>query len=38
LGGEEGRETDIARETFERTGASMMGKRMFDAGERSPIR
>ena len=32
-GGEEGRDTDIARETFERTGASVMGKRMFDAGE-----
>jgi dihydrofolate reductase len=33
-GGEEGRENDILRETFERTGASVMGKRMFDAGER----
>ncbi|MFF0269240.1 dihydrofolate reductase family protein [Kribbella sp. NPDC004536] len=33
-GGEEGRNNDIARETFERTGASVMGKRMFDAGER----
>ncbi|MFI0484429.1 dihydrofolate reductase family protein [Actinomadura sp. 9N215] len=33
-GGEEGRDNDIARETFERTGASVMGKRMFDAGER----
>ena len=32
-GGEEGRENDIVRETFERTGASVMGKRMFDAGE-----
>lgn len=32
-GGEEGRDNDIARETFERTGASIMGKRMFDAGE-----
>ncbi|HEX4816599.1 MAG TPA: hypothetical protein VFV66_27985 [Nonomuraea sp.] len=31
-GGEEGRDNDIARETFERTGASVMGKRMFDAG------
>jgi dihydrofolate reductase len=31
--GEEGRDNDIARETFERTGASVMGKRMFDAGE-----
>jgi len=26
----EGRDNDIARETFERTGASVMGKRMFD--------
>ncbi|TCC39343.1 dihydrofolate reductase family protein [Kribbella sindirgiensis] len=33
-GGEEGRDNDIARETFERTGATVMGKRMFDAGER----
>ena len=33
-GGEEGRDNDILRETFERTGASLMGKRMFDAGER----
>jgi len=32
-GGEEGRNNDIVRETFERTGASIMGKRMFDAGE-----
>ncbi len=31
-GGEEGRDNDIARETFERTGASVMGKRMFEAG------
>jgi dihydrofolate reductase len=31
-GGEEGRDNDIARETFERTGASVMGKRMFDVG------
>jgi len=34
-GGEEGRENDIVRETFERTGASVMGKRMFDLGEQS---
>ena len=34
-GGEEGRANDIAQETFERTGASVMGKRMFDAGEHS---
>jgi dihydrofolate reductase len=33
-GGEEGRDNDILRETFERTGASVMGKRMFDAGEK----
>ena len=32
-GGEEGRDNDIMRETFERTGASVMGKRMFDLGE-----
>jgi dihydrofolate reductase len=32
-GGEEGRDNDIVRETFERTGSSVMGKRMFDAGE-----
>jgi dihydrofolate reductase len=32
-GGEEGRDNDILREIFERTGASVMGKRMFDAGE-----
>ena len=34
-GGEEGRDNDIVRATFERTGASVMGKRMFDAGEGS---
>ena len=34
-GGEEGRDNDIVRATFERTGASVMGKRMFDAGEQS---
>jgi dihydrofolate reductase len=33
-GGEEGRDNDLARQTFERTGASILGKRMFDAGER----
>lgn len=32
-GGEEGRDNDVVRETFERTGAHVMGKRMFDAGE-----
>jgi dihydrofolate reductase len=32
-GGEEGRDNDILRETFERTGANVMGKRLFDAGE-----
>src|SRR5213595_1545804 len=31
-GGEEGLDNDIARDTFERTGASVMGKRMFDGG------
>ncbi len=30
-GGEEGRDNDILRETYQRTGASVMGKRMFDA-------
>ena len=34
-GGEEGRDNDILQETFERTGASVMGKRMFDAGEQA---
>jgi dihydrofolate reductase len=34
-GGEEGRDNDIVREAFERTGASVMGKRMFDLGEHS---
>src|SRR5437763_1000890 len=34
-GGEEGRDNDIVRKTFERTGASVMGKRMFDAGEQA---
>ena len=32
-GGEEGRANDIAYETFARTGASITGKRMFEAGE-----
>ena len=32
-GGEEGHDDDIVRATFERTGASVMGKRMFEAGE-----
>jgi dihydrofolate reductase len=32
-GGEEGRDNDFVRDTFERTGASVMGKRMFEAGE-----
>src|SRR3979411_2923125 len=32
-GGEEGRDNDIVREIFERTGASVVGKRMCDAGE-----
>ncbi len=34
-GGEEGRDNDIMRETFERTGANVMGKRMFDLGEQA---
>src|SRR3954451_23820926 len=34
-GGEEGRDNDILRETHLRTGASVMGKRMFDAGEQA---
>jgi dihydrofolate reductase len=33
--GEEGVANDIARDTFERTGASVMGRRMFDLGEQS---
>jgi dihydrofolate reductase len=32
-GGEEGIDNDIARNTFERTGVSIMGKRMFELGE-----
>lgn len=32
-GGEEGRDNEILRETYQRTGASVMGKRMFEAGE-----
>ena len=32
-GGEEGLDNDIVRGTYERTGVSVMGKRMFDAGE-----
>jgi dihydrofolate reductase len=34
-GGEEGRDNDIVREAFERTGASVLGRRMFDAGEQA---
>jgi dihydrofolate reductase len=34
-GGEEGVDNDVVRQTFDRTGASVMGKRMFDAGARS---
>ena len=34
-GGEEGVDDDTARATFERTGVSIMGKRMFDLGEQS---
>ena len=32
-GGEEGPDDDLVRATFERTGANIMGRRMFDAGE-----
>src|SRR5258708_26369974 len=32
-GGEEGLDNDSARATYERTGASVMGKRMFHGGE-----
>ncbi|MFF1305653.1 dihydrofolate reductase family protein [Streptomyces sp. NPDC058307] len=32
-GGEEGIDNDIARATYDRTGASVMGRRMFDLGE-----
>lgn len=32
-GGAEGRDNAILQETFRRTGASIMGKRMFDGGE-----
>lgn len=34
-GGETGRVNDMIRHTTERIGANIMGKRMFDAGERS---
>ncbi|MBH3426299.1 dihydrofolate reductase family protein [Pseudomonas alkylphenolica] len=34
-GGETGPVNDMLRHTMERSGASIMGKRMFDAGERS---
>jgi dihydrofolate reductase len=34
-GGETGKDNDIARQTFERTGVSIMGKRMFEGGERA---
>jgi len=33
-GGETGRDNRMLEETFERTGVSIMGKRMFDGGER----
>jgi dihydrofolate reductase len=33
-GGETGTDDEIARRTFRRTGVSIMGKRMFDLGER----
>jgi dihydrofolate reductase len=34
-GGEEGIDNDIARAIYERTGASVMGKRMFELGEQA---
>ena len=34
-GGEDGRDNEILLRTYERTGASVMGKRMFDAGEQA---
>lgn len=34
-GGETGAVNDMVRKTFERTGANIMGKRMFEQGERS---
>src|SRR5215210_7014116 len=34
-GGETGQVNDMLRNTMERSGASIMGKRMFDQGERS---
>ena len=34
-GGKEGRDHEIVRETFERTAASVIGKRMFDLGEQA---
>ncbi len=34
-GGEEGRDNDILRATFARTGASVLGKRMFELGEQA---
>ena len=33
-GGETGPDNDMARDVFERTGVSILGKRMFDGGER----
>jgi dihydrofolate reductase len=33
-GGETGRDNSMLEETFNRTGVSIMGKRMFDGGER----
>src|SRR5229473_8345313 len=34
-GGETGRDNSILEETYNRTGVSIMGKRMFDGGEQS---
>ena len=33
-GGETGPDDDLARDTFERTGVTILGRRMFDGGER----
>jgi dihydrofolate reductase len=34
-GGEEGIDNEVVRQTFDRTGASVMGRRMFDLGEQA---
>lgn len=37
-GGETGEENRMLEDTFKRTGVSIMGKRMFEAGEHTPGR